>query len=57
MKILEVESYVDTFGPKSRRKKPKLLCMDLEEMGKQLEEKDGKYDKTLDLTIDQGYKP
>lgn len=31
--------------------------MDLEEMGKQLEEKEGKYDKTQDLTIDQDYNP
>lgn len=32
LKVLEVETFDDTFGPKSKRKKPKLGCLDLEEM-------------------------
>lgn len=34
MKILEVESFEETFGPKKQRKKPKLAVADVEELAK-----------------------
>ena len=35
MKILDIEKYEDTFGPKSRRKKVKLNTGDYEELLKE----------------------
>ena len=35
MNLLEVEKYQDTFGPKSKRKKPKLESTNLEELNKE----------------------
>lgn len=43
MKILDIEKYEDTFGPKSRRKKVKLNTTSYAELVNEAEEKDDNY--------------
>ena len=56
MKVLEVESYKDTFGPKSKRKRVKLSnVMDYEQMNQQSEQQFTKYEVEKDSDLVKGY--
>jgi nuclear GTP-binding protein len=46
--ILDQEPYEETFGPKSKRKRPKLIAESLEGIAKKVEENHGKYDEAKD---------
>jgi len=48
MNILDIEKYEDTFGPKSKRKRPKLLEANLDALANIIEEKTEKYDPAKD---------
>lgn len=52
MKVLEVESYKDTFGPKSRRKRVRLSnIMDYEQMNQKSETQITNYDHSKDTDL------
>lgn len=44
VRLLDIETYEDTFGPKSRRKKIKLNLNSLEEMADKVEERQKEYE-------------
>jgi len=56
MNLLEVESYEDTFGPKSRRKKPKIDSSSMVNMLEKVEKKaeEYKHEKDVDLQKNNG---
>jgi len=43
MNLLTAESFEDTFGKRSKRKRPKLVFTDVNELAKHAEEKEGTY--------------
>jgi nuclear GTP-binding protein len=49
--ILEVETFENTFGPKSQRKRPNLVTCDLAEFAEKANERCEKYDEAKDLDI------
>ena len=51
--ILELETYQETFGPNSRRKKVKLNYENLEEMQNAIEMKDGVYEVVKDKNLNK----
>lgn len=51
IRLLDVETYEETFGPKSRRKKIKLQVNSLEEMAEKVEEKTQTYEPEKDRDI------
>lgn len=51
IKILDLESYNDTFGPNKRRKRVKLNMSNFEEMAEDIGQKDGKYVVTADQDL------
>eukprot|EP01101_Sappina_pedata_P006638 TRINITY_DN3356_c0_g1_i1.p1 TRINITY_DN3356_c0_g1~~TRINITY_DN3356_c0_g1_i1.p1 ORF type:complete len:733 (+),score=379.35 TRINITY_DN3356_c0_g1_i1:104-2200(+) len=51
MSLLETESFQDTFGPKNKRKKPKIFSGDLEQMVEVTSEKTESYSEIKDSNI------
>jgi len=51
VRLLDVETYQDTFGPKSRRKRTKLELNNMEELAEQVEKKQSTYDPEKDRDI------
>jgi nuclear GTP-binding protein len=51
LNILDIESYKDTFGPQSKRKRVKLMAENMEEMMQEVEKKD--YDVRKDERLDK----
>ena len=50
-RLLQVESFKDTFGPKMKRKRPNIAITDLESMVKNIEEKQENYDPVKDADL------
>jgi nuclear GTP-binding protein len=48
-RLLQVQSFGDTFGPQSRRKRPNLTMAGIEEMVATVEQKQGEYDQDKDI--------
>lgn len=53
VRLLDVETYEETFGPKSRRKRIKLQVNSLEEMAEKIEEKQQAYEPEKDMDIER----
>ena len=53
-RLLQIESYNDTFGPKSKRKRPNLISENLEDMLMKVEENQLNYDETKDKDLHRG---
>lgn len=50
-RLLQIEKYEDTFGPRMKRKRPNVGITDLEAMVKTIQEKTGNYDEAKDLDL------
>lgn len=48
---VETEPFAQTFGPKAQRKRPKLAVSTLEDLVGECEEKDKKYEETLEMKL------
>lgn len=51
MSLLETESFTNTFGPKSKRKRPRLTSSSLDELLTTVETKEGTYEEVKDTAL------
>lgn len=50
-KLVDVESFKDTFGPKMKRHKPKLFANSIEELAQKTQQNLQNYDKQKDSNL------
>jgi nuclear GTP-binding protein len=52
-RLLQIETFQDTFGPKMKRKRPNVALTDLEAMAKEVSSKNETYDSTKDVDLNK----